>query len=224
MNAPLKSAAMLDELYAERKDILAKIEETKATRAKLNDLDAEVEVAKTAMDDFANKFASVLDQWSAGNCVGARPAANYEQHKTLERKFLEARHSATLAACAKNSLAIREKEIGEQLHEIGQAIKNAIADKFAGEYTASGTRADKLRDELAELDAKLLAGRAFWVNFSEEFRAANGKRNPAYDLAAAQAEASLPETDAHSVKNFAMPEFDQLKKIEDQFLALFKGE
>jgi len=222
MNAPVKSAATLDELYTERKAILARVEEIKATRAKLGALDTEVETAKSSMGEFAASFSAVLDQWSASNCGGPRPVADYEAHKILERKFLEARHSAGLADSAKNSLAIREKEIASELHEVAQSIKDAIADKFSKEYDAAGARANKLRDELAAIDAKLLAGRAFWVNLSDEFRGANGRRNPAYDAAAAKAETALPINDATAVKNFDPHDHALLMEIDGRFWQLFR--
>jgi hypothetical protein len=222
VNAPVKSAATLDELYKQRRAILAKVEDIKATRAKLAEADLEVEAAKTAMDDFAAKYAATLDGWAASNCSGPRPIADYEAHKVLERRFLEARHCASLYEPAKNSLGIREKEIASELHEVGQSIKNAISEKFAGEYTASGVRAEKLRSELAELDERLLAARAFWSNLSEEFRAANGKRNPAYDAAAAKSEAAMEQNDATAAKNFAMHDHGLLMEIDGRFWQLFR--
>jgi hypothetical protein len=222
VNAPVKSAATLDELYAERKAILSKVEEIKATRAKLDALDAEVEVAKSAMIDFSNKSAAALQQWTTGLCQGPKPSADFGSHQILERKFIEAQHAAGLADSAKNSLNIREMEITVEFHEVSQSIKNAIAGLMAKEFETSGTRAKKLRDELDERDAKLLAGRAFFVGLSESFIGETKTRNPTYDAAVASAEAALPETDAHAVKNFDMHDPGQFGEIDARFWRLFR--
>jgi hypothetical protein len=223
MNAQVKTAT-LEGLYKQRDALLAKVEEIHSSRAKLADLDVEVAGANEALRQFATGEAARMEQWSSHGCRGPRPIADFSTHEKLEHKCFEAEHNANVARSARNALDFREKELGCELHGITQSIKDAVAGRFAKQFEAAGIRANKLRDELAELDAELLAGRAFFVSLAEKFREDHKARNPAFDAVVHHAEAAMEQNDATLARNFDMPERDQLTKIEDQFWALFRGE
>jgi hypothetical protein len=160
---------------AERERLRSELAALAAKRAKLSEVDA-LASAETALADFEAIESAAVTAWVTGGCGPVRPISDTAKHAELMTAVAAARRSSATCGPALEAMAASEADIRHQLHRNQQDIAIAAAHKMAAGYTELGKRADALRAELRELEARLEAGHFYWKNDADSHYQTHGKR------------------------------------------------
>jgi hypothetical protein len=176
---------------AERERLRGELAALAAKRAKLSDT-SQLADAEKALLDFNALEAANITAWMDGGCVGQKPTPDITKHGELEAKVSAAARAQANAGPALEAIAASEADIRDKLHQKQHDIAIAAAHKVAVGYTELGKRANALRAELRELEARLEAGHFYWKNHADSHYQTHGKRQPAFDAPHLAATAALP--------------------------------
>jgi hypothetical protein len=211
-----------DELAAAKKErarLQGELNARAAKREKLSEVSVALAEAESARDEFEAAEADTVSKWAHAGCVGARPTPNAAKHAELTAAVTAARRAIETIGPALAAIAASEQDLRDQLGANRVAIANASAQKVAEDFTAIGKRADVLRAELRELEARLEAGHFYWKGRADSQYQRHGKRQPAFDAP------HLAVSAAHPLEiggQYPLPERAAIKAHADKFEELQK--
>jgi hypothetical protein len=203
---------------AQRDRLRGELAALAAKRTKLSDT-SQLAAAERMRDEFEAAEADTVSKWAHAGCIGARPTPNAAKHAELTAAVSAARRSSASCGPALEALAASARDIRDRLDANRQDIANGAAHKMAEDYTAIGKRADVLRAELRELEARLEAGHFYWKNHADADYQTFKKRQPAFDAPHLAVSAALPLDPGGQ---YAMPERAAIKIHADEFEELQK--
>ncbi len=210
------SAKELEFHKATRQKLRDELAALAAKRAKLSASDA-LTTAEKALADFETAESDAVTVWVTGGCGPARPVPDTTKHAELMTAVSAARRSSATCGPALETIAVSEQDIRDRLEANRQDIANAAAHKMAADYTELGKRADGLRTELRELEARLEAAHFYWKNHADADYQTFKKRQPAFDAPHLAVSAAHPLEIGHQ---YPLPEREAIKTHADEFVAL----
>ncbi len=210
--------ATLDKVKAERANLHAKINTLSGHRSRLLECRAARERAEADLADFeASESESVLS-WTRGGCGGPRPEPDAARWHELAGTVAATTRAAEASIAAKNEIDAAITEAHAALDQNREAIAAAAAHEMADEFGALGEQLRDLREQAAEVECEILAGRAYFEGLSEQTFGQSGKRNP--DLSAAKRAAEEAFAKTNPIDEWPAADLEKVQAVRAKFDAL----
>ncbi len=177
---------------AERERLRGELAVLAKKHEKLSEASVALATAERARDEFENSEAGSVTVWASSGCSGVRPVPNVEKHAALTAAVTAARRAVDASEPAIAGIAAARADLRDKLDDIRKDIEAAAAKQVAEDFDALGVRAKKLRKELAEIEADLAAGFAYFAGLADHHYSSFGKRNIHFDVPVAAAVKALP--------------------------------
>jgi hypothetical protein len=186
------SSRELDHAKAERQLLRSELAKLASRREKLSEASVALAAAERARDAFEASESDAVSKWASAGCAGSRPIPDTERHVELTRAVTAARRAVESAAPAIGVIDAARSDLRDRLDDNRLDIEGAAAGKVASNFDELGTRAKKLREELAEIEKTLVAGFAVFSGMADRHYSSFGKRNVHFDVPVAAAVKALP--------------------------------